>query len=472
LLTLTRYGYHRDELYFLACGKHLAWGFVDQPPLVPAIARLSDTLAPGSLAVLRLWPAWMEAATVAMAGVIAWELGAGPAGQIGATLVAACTPGFLLAGHLLSTATSDILVWALVTWLVLRLLRTGHPRWWVGVGVAIGAGLENKWTVGFLVMGLLVGMLATPQRRLLRSWWFALGIAVAVAIWIPNLVWQADHGWPQLTMIRQIQSGASGLGPTIAWFPFQILITGAGALLWLAGLLRVLRDPEARTYRPLGVAYVVLAVVLALAAGDKQYYVAGLYVPLYGAGAVPLERWLDRHRHGLSRPLAISALIATTALFLPLALPVLPVSAFASLGLNGVDPELGEQVGWPTLAVEVARAWDHVPPNERAHAVIITSNYGEAGAIERFGPQLGLPLPYSGHNSWWWWGRPPKGTTTAVLVGYALADIPTQFSEVRRTGIIGNPFGIEDQEYGRPILIATDPRQLLQRAWLHWRHYD
>ena len=468
-----RYGYHRDELYFLASGRRLAWGFVDQPPLTPALARLSEILFPDSLVALRLWPAFMVGGLVVVTSLTARELGAGRTGQIAVAVCAACTPGFLLAGHLLSTETFDLVAWAVTTLLVIMIVRRGEPRLWLVVGVVVGVGLENKWSIVFLVGGLLIGLLATPEQRVLRTPWFAAGVAVALVMWIPNLLWQADHGWPQIDMVRVIQADSLDLGSTIAWVPLQILITGLlPAIVWIAGLLRILGNPEGRPYRFVGIAYVALAIVFAVSAGDKSYYVAGLYAPLYAAGAVPVERWLSRHRGGIARPAAVVALALTTFLLLPGVVPVLPVTALADSSINDLDPEIGEQVGWPDLVHQVARVWHRVPPAQRSSAIILTTNYGEAGAIERFGPGVGLPQPYSVHNNYWWWGPPPSDTRVAIIVGWWSASYAGRFfGSVSRAGTIRNAFGVDNDEEGAPIWLASDPRRPLPEMWPEMRSY-
>jgi len=467
-----RYGYHRDELYFLACARHMAWGFVDQPPITPAIAWLSQKLAPDSLVALRVIPALIYGSLVVLAALTARELGANRTGQIGASVCAAAAPGLLLAGHLLSTTTPDLLAWALVTFLLIRLLRTEDPRLWLAMGPVIGIGLENKWSIGFLVIGLLVGLLSTPQRRFLWTPWFAGGVFLALLLWAPNLWWQAQHHWPQIALFRSLGSSSHDLGSTITWVPYQFLITGpVGAAVWVAGLYRLLRQPEAREYRAIGIAYVVLAVVLAVGAGDKQYYVAGLYVPLWGAGGRPLEGWLARHRAGPARAIAVIGFALTTLLLLPGAIPVLPVSAVASA--VALNPELGEQIGWPDEVSQVAQVWRSLPDPERSNAAIFTANYGEAGAIDRFGPSLGLPRAYSGHNTYWWWGSPPSTTRTLVAVGFEnRAYLESMFGTVRLAGTVTNSWNVANDEQGLPIWIASDPKLPWPELWSQVRHYD
>ena len=466
------YGYHRDELYFLACAKRLAWGFVDQPPLTPLIARLSQSVAPGSLVFLRLWPALFMAIVIVLTVLTARELGAGRSGQLAVAVATALCPGLYAAGHLLSTTTLDILLWVALTLLVLRILRTGDVRLWSVAGILIGIGLLNKWTIGFLVGGLLLAIVVGPERRLLANRWFAAGVAIALILWLPNLWWQGTHGWPQLRMFVDIQASNSGLGPTIAWLPLQFAISGAlGAPLWIAGLRRVLRPGEGRPYRALGIAYLSLAVILAIAAGDKPYYVAALYFPLMAAGAVPFERWWARNA-GRARRLVTPVLLGVLTLAgMPIVLPLLPASALANVALQNINYDLGEQIGWPTIVREVARAWDALPESDRAHAVILTSNYGEAGAIERYGADL--PTPYSGHNSYWWWATPPPDTATVLAVGeFDVAYLERFFGSVERVGTLDNGLGVENEEQGHGIWVCRAPRAPLSEMWRDFRHYD
>ena len=466
-----RYGYHRDELYFLSSARRLAWGYVDQPPITPAIARVSELVAPGSLVALRVWPACFTAVSVVLTALCARELGARRLGQGAVAIAVAAAPGVLAVGHLLSTSTLDVTLWVGVTFLVLRLLRTGDRRLWLPVGAVLGFGLMNKWTIGFLVVGLLAGIVAGPQRKLLATPWLAAGGVVALAMWAPNLWWQADHGWPQIEMIFGIQERASGVGETLLWFPLQLAITGFLATpLWVAGLWRVLRSDEARPWRALGIAYLVLAVPLAVAAGDKPYYVAALYLPLAAAGAVPFERWWERHAAHLRRVLVPAGLALLTVAGYPIVLPVLPASTLADVPLQEANYDLGEQIGWPTFVAQIEEAWAAIPPGERATAIVLTGNYGEAGAIERYGRSL--PTPYSGHNTWWWWRTPPSDTATVLAVGFPEHLLRRHFGEVEMIGELDNGLGVETEEQGAPLWIARAPKEPLPAMWVELRHVN
>jgi 4-amino-4-deoxy-L-arabinose transferase-like glycosyltransferase len=268
--TTGRYGYHRDELYYLAAGRHLAWGSPDQPPLVALVAGLSWRVAPGSVVVLRLPSAFAAAAVVALAGLLARELGGQRAAQWLAAVSMAVAALLLGAAHLLSTTTFDLLAWALLLWLVVRVLRTGNQRLWVVAGVVAGIGLLNKDLVAFLIAAVAAGVAVAGPRRIFASPWLWIGGTLAAVLWAPYLLWQARHGWPELEVSRAIAAGRSGTSaPRALFVPFQLgLVSPFLAPIWIAGLLRLFRDPALRWCRAVGWAYLLLAAVF-LALGGK-----------------------------------------------------------------------------------------------------------------------------------------------------------------------------------------------------------
>jgi 4-amino-4-deoxy-L-arabinose transferase-like glycosyltransferase len=272
------YGYHRDELYFLAAGDHLDWGFADQGPLTPLVAHVMYAIAPGSLTVLRVPSALMAAGTVLMTGVIARELGAGRRAQLIATSCAAVASVVLVVGHLLSTSTFDLLAWSVITWLVARVVRTGDERLWPVSGVVAGIALLNKPLIAFLLAALGVGVAIAGPRRLLRSRWLWAGLLITAVLWSPWLVWQAAHGWPQLDVSSAIAAGGSASSqPRWALVPFQLLLVSPVlAPVWLAGLVALTRRSSLRPFRLFAVAWTFLVVVF-LATGGKPYYLAGMF---------------------------------------------------------------------------------------------------------------------------------------------------------------------------------------------------
>ncbi len=374
-----RYGYHRDELYFLAASKHLAWGYVDQPPLTVALAGLAQRVFGDRLIGLRLLPALAVGVAVVLAGLIARELAGAAASRAAQILAAACVAGSgvtIAIGHLHSTTTFDLVFWTALLLTLVRLLRTGDARLWFVVGVLAGVGLLNKATVLQLATVCLVGLLTDRRgRTLLATPHFAAAMVIAGAIASPYLAWQAGHGWPQLEIFADLRRDDGGLGAGLAFIPLQALMTNPFLTpVWLLGLLWLLRSPEGRRWRPVAVGYLLL-LAFYLVVGGKPYYAFGFYPVLFAAAAVRLAT-----RGGVrGRPLRLRR-------------------ALPAVGLVAVIP---------------------LPAAERTEAVVVTGNYGEAGALERFATVDTATRTFSGHNSLWFFDRPARDDTTAIAVGYS-----------------------------------------------------
>jgi len=463
-----RYGFHRDELYFLACARHLAWGYVDQPPFVPAVARVAVALFGASVVGLRLFPALAGGLTVVLTGCMARELGGGRRAQLLAALAAGTSPVVMAALHLLSTAAFDVFFWAAITFLVLRVLRTENERWWLAIGVVTGIGLLNKYNVAFLVFAMAVGLIGSGRARMLASRYLWVGAAIALALWSPNLIWNAHHGWAALAMLHSLHQENSSLGASIGFAPAQLIVVGPVLLpCWFGGLRRLLGHSFGR---PLGLAYITLVIVYA-ASGAKPYYLAGSYFVLFAAGGVRLEERLA----GTHRPprrygwlFVIGAVVA-----LPLTLPVLPVSALARGPWEGnINKDLSATVGWKSFVGQVAGVVASLPPSERAHVVIFTGDYGAAGAVDLYGASYGLPHAISGHNSYWWWG--PAGATdgaTTIAVDLPRDYLTTVFGQVVSAGSVETPHDIWSEERGDPIWICREQLIPWSSAWPGAKHY-
>jgi len=458
-----RYGYHRDELYFLEAGRHLAWGYPDQPPFVPLLARLMNGLAPGSVTVLRLPSALAAAVIVLLCAALARQFGGGRGAQLLAAGSIAVSVMLLGAGHTLSPTTFDLLAWVVILLLVVEILRGGDERLWLAVGLVAGAGLLDDDLVAFLLAGLLAGVLISGPRGVLRSRWLWAGGIVAAAMWTPYLVWQARHGWPELTVSRGIANGASG-SSTPRWLllPEQLVIVSLFlAPVWVAGLVRLLRAPQLRFARALGWAYVVLALVF-LIAGGKVYYLAGIYPVLLAAAAEPTLCWLRGGRRRLRRTALVLAVVFSALSSVAITLPVTPLH---NLHKTSFEYDIGETVAWPTYVHEIAAAWKRLPAAVRAHAAILTSNYGEAGAVDHYGPALGLPAAYSGHMGFWYWGPPPPNTTSVLGVGFDPGYLNRFFATVRLVSRLNNQLQVNNDEQHAALWLASGPRESWAKLW-------
>jgi hypothetical protein len=462
-----RYGYHRDELYFLRAGGEPAWGYVDQPPLTPLLARAMDALFPGSVAGLRVPSALAAAAVVVLTGLIAREFGGRRPAQLLAAGGMALSAVLLAVGHLLSTTTFDLLGWTALSWLLVRALRDGGPVW-LGAGAVAGAALLNKWFPAFLLAALLAGVLAVGPRAALRSPWpWAAGL-LALAIWAPNLVWQGTHDWPQLELSRAIAAGSSGTSePWYLFLPFQLVMVSPLLVpVWAAGWWRLLRDPALRPWRCFAVAYAVLA-LLFVVTGGKPYYLAGLYPVLLAAGAVPVLRWVSRGRGRARAALLGGALALSLAVNAVLMLPLVPVERLAQTPIVDVNYDAGETVGWPEFAATVAAVRDGLPAGERV--AVVTGNYGQAGAVDRYAPELGPA--YSGHNSYWSWGPPPDDVTTVIAVGFREPDLRRWFGRVEEAGRVDNGVDVDNEEQGRTVWVTGERRAPWAEIWPQLRRY-
>jgi 4-amino-4-deoxy-L-arabinose transferase-like glycosyltransferase len=455
-----RYGYHRDELYYLVAGRHPAWGYDDQPPLAPMLARSMDALFPGSVAGLRLPSAVAVAVIVLLAGLLARDLGGSRPAQLLAAGTAAATPVFVVSGHLLSTTILDILFWTLLSWLLVRWIRVRDDRLLLLAGPVAGLALLNKSLVVLLAAGILCGVLLAGPRQLLTRPALWLAAVVAAALWVPNLWWQATHDWPQLEMSAVIRDD-QGVGGVVALLPNQLLLLGPPlAAIAIAGLWRLLRTGEARPYRAFGWAFLVV-LALTLVTGGREYYPAGLYPVLVAAGAVATGSWWSRGRVRTRRSLVGAALALGAVSTVVIALPVYPVDRLADTPQAAVNYDAVETVGWPELAETVAEVYDSLPESQRATAVILTRNYGQAGAIDRYGRPLGLPAPYSGHLNFWRWGPPPDTATGPVILVGVTAQLAPDCGTVTLVARHDNGYGLDNEEQGVPVSVCDR----LTRPW-------
>jgi 4-amino-4-deoxy-L-arabinose transferase-like glycosyltransferase len=453
-----RYGYHRDELYFLAAGRHLDWGYVDQPPLTPLLTRAMSLLVGDSLVGARVLPALVAAGIVLVAALISRELGGARAEQLLTAAATAISAIVLISGHWLSTTTVDLLVWTVLCWLAVRAVRIGGGPIWLGAGLVAGIGLQNKTLVLFLLAALVAGLLLVGPRRVFRDPWLWAAGALTMVIWAPNLVWQASHGWPQLELSAAIAAGSSGSSqPWWLFLPYQLVLVSPGLVpIWVAGLVALLRSAALRPYRFIAVAYLVLVVVF-LFTGGKPYYVAGLYPALLAAGALPTMRWVRAGRRRRRQWLLGLAFMVSLP-NLVLMLPLLPEPLLGPV--VAVNYDAGETVGWPRFAETIGEAYNALPAEDGP--IVLAQNYGEAGAIERYLP--GVPV-YSGHNAYGDWGPPPESARAAVVVGLAREEIAPWCSDLVEVARIDNGFGLENDEQGAPVWTCRSLSQPWNEIW-------
>jgi hypothetical protein len=467
LVLAPHYGPHRDELYFASAGHRLAWGYPDQPALVAVLARLADLVAPHSLVALRV-PSLLAAAGLTL--LTAWfarVLGGGTRAQVLTAVLAATSVIYLTLGHWLETATFDALAWTAILALATAALRADprRARWlWLAAGAVAGVGLNNKHAVLFLLVALLVALAACRESRpALRTPWPWLAALVAAVMWLPNVLWQADHDWPVFALAADIREEYGGLGGRIGYVAETLLmLSPLIAVVWLTGLVALLRRPAWRLVRPAAVTFLLLAAWF-LVAGGKGYYLAGAVPPLLAAGCVVLaERWAGRRLVVAGVVLALSAAVAW-----PVFLPVLPVRTWAGSFYADAGEDQRETVGWPAYTDEIRAVVDTLTPEQRRTAVVFAQNYGEAGAAEWY--DVGLPV-FSGHNGWRDWGPPPAGAGPVVVVGDL--DAERYFTGCRTATRLDDRLDVDAEEQGLPVRVCDGPIGSWAEQWPRLVHYD
>lgn len=483
LLCAERYGYFRDELYFIACGQHLAWGYVDQPPFIAAAARLVTGLFGESLLGLRLLPALASGGLVALTGWLARRLGGGTYALALSGVAVALAPIFLAFGHLMTMNAFEPLFWMGCAALLVQLVRTGEQRLWLAVGGAVGVGILNKHSMAFLTLCLALGLVLTPQRRLMRSRWLVLGAVLATGIVLPHVLWQLSHGWPMLELLRNGQLYKNAPFALGEFLSGQVLLVHPLFVpLWLAGLGFLLFAPAARPYRALGLGFVLLFGLYILMKA-KAYYLAPAYPMLLAAGGVFFERFLLRP---LPRAAVLTAVTAVGAALVPMTLPVLSEERFiAYQGLLGLEPprterhrmgalpqHYADEHGWRELAAAVAEVYRRLPAEEQERTLIYAQNYGEAGAIDWLGRAYGLPPARSGHNNYFLWGPGETEPKVLIIIGGKAEDHSRVCSQLEVAAHLPpNPYVMpyEDQ---LPLFLCRGLTMPIATVWPQVKHYE
>jgi len=478
------YDVFRDELYFIVCGLHPAFGYVDQPPLIPLIAAASFKLFGTALTPLRLVSALAAAATVGLTADLARRLFGGRFAQTLAGLCVLLAPALLAGGVLLSTDCLQPLTWLACAWILVRLVDSGDERWWLAFGAVVGVSFESKYLIVLYMAAFAIGVVATPLRRSLARPWLYAGAALALAIALPNVLWQAFHGWPFLE-VAAADVGGKAVGRSPLGFLLQqaLFVGPISALVWLPGLWRLGVRPRRPELRALAIAFVVLLAIVLLAKG-KAYYVTPVYPALFAAGGVAWETWLKRPA---TRWIAVAVVVAPGLVPVPTVLPILPPDALVaymqatgfspratqteSMKLSALPQYFADMFGWREMAAAVSAAYQDLPPEERAQAVFFAPNYGEAAALDIYGPALGGPPAISAHNSYFLWG--PRGASGDVVItlGREDARFDRFYDDVRAVGRADSAYAMP-YENGLTIWVLRRPRAPIAEIWGALKHYD
>jgi hypothetical protein len=476
-LTNGQYGFHRDELATLDDARYLAWGYVAYPPLTPLIARLALELFGPSLAGLRLFSALAQSLAMVLAGLMTRELGGSRPAQLLSAIAVAIAPISLIQGSLFQYVSFDYLWWVLLAYLLIRLLKSDNPRWWLGIGAVIGLGMLTKYTMVFGVVGLIIGVLLTPARRYLASPWLWGGVALSLLIFLPNFIWQLQHDFISLEFLSSIHERDVRIGRTEEFLSEQFIICANlfTLPLWLAGLYYYFFKATGRPYRLLGWLYLI-PFGLFFAAQGRSYYLAPAYPMLIAAGAVVWEEWLAALP---ARPARVAwsaawgMLVVGGLLFGAVVLPIAPVNSGLWHMTQDIHDNFAEQIGWPELVETIAGIYATIPAAEKPQTGILAGNYGEAGAINLYGPAYGLPQAISGVNSYWLrgYGNPPP--QTLIILGFTRAQAEQLFNRCDLVGQVTNRYNIQNEETtDHPnIFICRGLRRPWSELWPQFRRF-
>lgn len=481
LIAIKGYGYFRDELYYLACANHLDFGYVDQPPLSLVLLKAIRIVLGDSLVALRILPVLGAALFILLTGLMARELG-GKKFAIALSCTAAFAPlGNFFIFNFYSMNFLDLLFWAALILIVLRIVKTGnrHPKYWLLFGLIAGLGLQNKISILFIGFGLAVGIVLSKERKHLKSKYLWFGVGIAALLFLPYIIWNMSHGWPTLEFIENASQYKNVPVNPLQFLLGQVLYNNPIAILvWLPGLWYFFFNKEGKTYRLFGWMYLAIYILFTLQHA-KDYYLTGIYPILFAGGAVLLESRFEKLRWNWPKPVLILIIISTSLFLCPITLPILPAETTAafvkSLGLSGYAQErqrigplpqhFADMHGWEEMVEKVARAYDTLSPEEKKSCIIYGRNYGEAGAVDFFGKKYGLPPAFSGHNSYFFW-PPQKGykANVIIIIGGSKEDHEKNLDSVTEVDRTACPYCMP-YENNRPIYIGRGFKHSLEEIW-------
>jgi len=457
-----RYGYFRDEFDYMSCGDHLAWGYVDQPPLIPFLTHISRALLGDSLRAIRFIPALASSLLVVQTGLIARELGGKRFALLLSAITVAIAPQYLSNGSLLATNCLEPNLWMGCAYFAILAIKRDNPRYWLWVGVIAGIGMEEKYSIAFFILGIVVGLLLTEQRRICLNRWIWLGGLAACLIFLPNLLWNIHHHWPFLELMHNIRAeGRDVVLPAGQYFFQQMLLVGPpSALIWIPGLFALFTWQRLKPYRVLGWSYLACYSVF-FALHGKVYYLAPIYPMLLASGAVVVEFALSKPRLEWLNPALATVFLAAGIYFAPIVVPVFSPEKFIgymrrlpfklpvmehSHERAALPQWYADQFGWKEIVDETAVAWNQLNPTERQDCGIFAQDYGQAGAIDFLGRSYGLPKSLSGHQTWFLWGPRNYSGSCMIVLDDTKEKLEQLWSSVQYVGTSAdNPYALEKQ---------------------------
>jgi hypothetical protein len=457
-----RYGYFRDEFDYIACGNHLAWGYVDQPPLIPFLTRVSLTVLGDSLRAVRFLPALASSAMVVLAAVIARELGGRRYALVLTAITVALAPQYLSNGSLLTTNCLEPLLWMGCAYFVILAVKRDGPRYWLWFGIVAGIGMEEKYSIAVFGFAIVVGLLLTPERRFLLDKWIWLGGIAAFLIFLPNFLWNMHYHWPFIELMHNIKTTGKNVElSAFQYFAQQFLLIGplAGPV-WITGLIALFVSARLKRYRLLGWSFLVAFTVFVVLKG-KNYYLGPVYPMLLAAGAVTIESGLERTRppwlKASLKPVIVVLLIASGLWLAPVVVPVLPVDQLLSYlhklpfkaprsehsHTAALPQHYADQFGWQEMTAKVAEAWARLTPDDRRDCAIFAQDYGQAGAIDFFGSRYGLAPSVSGHQTYYLWGPHGHSGNCMIVLDDSREVLERLYESVEFVGTSDNPYALE-----------------------------
>jgi len=473
------YGYFGDELYFMACSRHLAWGYVDQPPLIAVLVRMERLLFGDSLQSIRFLAALAGAGTVLLAGWIARELGGNRFAQALAALAVLVAGVCLAMNHYISMNAFEPLAWAGCALVLIRIIKTGNQKLWLWFGLIAGVALENKYGIVFFATGVVAGLLLTQHRSMFLRPWIWLGGLIAFLIFLPNLIWNIQHHFPFFELLANIRRNGRNVPLTHLQFLGQVAMhmNPASVPLVLAGLWFYFAHPQGKQFRVLGWASLVLLAVIMFSANGRPYYVAPAYPMLFAAGGVAMEAWFSRRELRWLKPTYVCLLLFTGAIGAPMAIPVLSPETYIrySQRLHFAPPPIetdklgplpqffADMFGWEEMTVEAARIYNSLPPGVRVKTAILAGTYGQAAAIDLFGPNYGLPPAISPHQSYFFWGPRDYTGETVIVLGIDRQELERFFNSIEPAGEVGHPYAMPNEYF--TIYYCRQPKISLQQLW-------